>query len=224
MRINPNLQQVGFTSDYHLFHKNIIKYSNRPFKDMLEMNEEIRDRHNQVFDKDSIVFNLGDALLVPRLANSKETDPYYLRQAESLLSTFKGKIFYLPGNHEAQLDLIRRQWKIIPQLYEVSIDDPDAQKGKQSIVLCHYALRTWSRAHHGSWHLYGHSHAGLKNDFGDLMQDYQYTLSMDVGVDANDFYPYLYEDVKVHMSTKTFRAIDHHSARMGGFGGEDLSK
>jgi len=224
MRINPNLQQVGFTSDYHLFHRNIIKYSNRPFSNVLEMNEAIRDRHNATFDKDAVVFNLGDALLLPRERGKKYPSDEDIRLAESLLSTFKGRIHYLPGNHESSLDLIRARWKIMPQLCEVHFEDDDAENGRQSIVLCHYALRTWNKAHHSSWHLYGHSHAGLKNDFGDLMQDYEFTLSMDVGVDTNNFYPYLYEDIKTRMSAKTFRATDHHSARMSNFGGEDLSK
>jgi len=224
MILNPKHQRIGFTSDAHGFHKNIIKYSNRPFKDVMEMNEVIRDRHNQMFDNDDIIFNLGDALLVPRKKGEKYTDPDLLSQAENWIKTFRGRIHYLPGNHESQLSLIRQYWKIMPQLCEVHFEDDDAENGRQSIVLCHYALRTWNKAHHSSWHLYGHSHAGLKNDFGDLMQDYEFTLSMDVGVDTNNFYPYLYEDIKTRMSTKTFRATDHHSARMSNFSGEDLSK
>lgn len=214
MILNPKHQRIGFTSDAHGFHKNIIKYSDRPFNNVAEMNEEIRDRHNSIFDKDDIIFNLGDALLVPRKQGSKETDPVYLAQAENWLKTFNGKIFYLPGNHESQLDLIRRYWKIVPQLYEVTIEDNDANKGRQSIVMCHYALRTWNKAHYGAMHLFGHSHGGLMNDNGESMQNYPYTLSMDVGVDTNDFYPYTYEDVKKHMATKTFRASDHHSSTM----------
>jgi len=223
MTINPKIQQVGWTSDYHLFHKNIIKYSNRPFKNVLEMNEEIRDRHNKVFEKDAIVFNLGDALLIPR-RDGKSNDTDYTRQAESLLSTFNGNVYYLPGNHENHMDLIRRHWRIMPQLYEVRIEDEDTETLRQSIVMCHYALRTWNKAHHGAWHVYGHSHGGLMNDNGEMMQDNPHTLSMDVGVDSNDYYPFLYEDIKAHMATKIFRPTDHHSAKMGGFGGEDLCK
>lgn len=225
MILNPKKQLIGFTSDLHMFHKNVIKYSNRPFQDMLGMNEAIRDRHNSIFDKDAIVFNLGDALLVPRIEGERDTDPRLLKQAEDLIQTFNGKIHYLPGNHESQIDIIRKHWKVVPQIYEVQIEDEDTEKGKQSIVMCHYAFRVWSESHHGSWHVYGHSHAGLKNDFGDLMQDYEFTLSMDVGVDTNNYYPYTYEDIKKHMATKTFRASDHHSAKMSGISGaDDLSK
>lgn len=33
--------KVFFTSDTHFFHKNIIKYCDRPFNDVNEMNEAI---------------------------------------------------------------------------------------------------------------------------------------------------------------------------------------
>lgn len=211
MILNPKQQRIGFTSDWHGWHRNIIKYSDRPFKDVMEMNEAIRDRHNQIFEKDDIIFNLGDALLVPRKQGSRETDPILLAQAEDWLKTFNGKIFYLPGNHESQLDLIRRYWKIVPQLYEVTVEDNDANKGRQSIVMCHYALRTWNKAHHGSWHLWAHSHGSLTSDTGENMKTYKHSLSMDVGVDTNNFFPYTYDDVKQHMSTKIFTSLDHHN-------------
>ena len=49
----------------------------------------------------------------------------------------------------------------------------------QVIVLCHYALRVWDRAHYGSWHLYGHSHGQLPS----------LGLSLDVGVDCHGYRP-----------------------------------
>ena len=49
-----------FTSDYHLSHTNVIKYDNRPFSSIEEMNEFIIDRQNTlVDDKDNFYF-LGD--------------------------------------------------------------------------------------------------------------------------------------------------------------------
>lgn len=224
MILNPKQQRIGFTSDLHAYHNNIIKYSHRPFKSADEMNEVIRDRHNSMFDKDDIIFNIGDGLLVPKDRATKRIDPIKLAQAEDWIKTFNGRIFYLPGNHEQQINLIRRHWRIMPQYFEIFVKDDDAKHGEQMIALFHYACRTWNKAHHGSWHLYGHSHGGLVDDNGNLMQDSKYSLSMDVGVDTNDYYPYLYEEIKLKMSTKIFRPSDHHSAKMGDFGGEDLSK
>jgi len=49
-----------FTSDYHFFHTNIIKYENRPFKNVEEMNETIIKKHNERVKEDDLVYFLGD--------------------------------------------------------------------------------------------------------------------------------------------------------------------
>ena len=39
LRFDMSVQNVWFTSDLHLHHKNVIKYSKRPFQDIDQMNE-----------------------------------------------------------------------------------------------------------------------------------------------------------------------------------------
>lgn len=205
LSLDLNNQNIGFTSDLHCFHKNIIKFSNRGFNNVLEMNEALRDNHNKIFNKNDIIFNLGDMALIPKSDQNKEDT---IKKLDSLLSTFNGKIYYIPGNHEKQLGVIKRHWTVLPQLFEVEIKEQDI---KQLIILCHYALRVWNASHYGSWHLFAHSHGTLKSDTNENMQEYKKTLSMDVGVDTNNFYPYTYDDIKNHMKTKTFSPIDHHN-------------
>jgi calcineurin-like phosphoesterase family protein len=60
------------------------------------------------------------------------------------------------------------------------------------VVACHYAMRTWPRSHHGSIQLYGHSHGKLKGE----------TNQMDVGVDANKFYPISFIQVIERLNLK----------------------
>lgn len=38
----------------------------------------------------------------------------------------------------------------------------EIKEGKQLVVLCHYPMYSWNKAHHGSIHLYGHTHAVLR--------------------------------------------------------------
>ena len=170
------------------------------------MDEAILAKHNAVCDDDTIVFFLGDAAFPSKHSSQRD---YQVLQ--NFLNSFKGRIFYLAGNHEDAMRYMNLNWTVLPQLTEITVLDDSAEKGRRNIVMCHYALRTWNKAHYGSWHLYGHSHGGLKNDFGNMMQDYEFTLSMDVGIDCNNYSPFTYEQVKDHMSKKTFRAVDHHA-------------
>ena len=54
---------VYFIADLHLGHANIIKYCDRPFKDVDEMNEVIIRNWNNTVGKDDKVFLLGDFAL-----------------------------------------------------------------------------------------------------------------------------------------------------------------
>jgi calcineurin-like phosphoesterase family protein len=69
----------------------------------------------------------------------------------------------------------------------------DEYGNKRTIVLCHYAMRSWPLSHYASWHLFGHHHGRLES----------YGLSFDCGVDANNYYPVSLEKVEKRMSRLT---------------------
>ncbi len=49
-----------FIADTHFFHKNIIDYENRPFKDLDEMTKHLIKQWNNTVKKEDRVFHLGD--------------------------------------------------------------------------------------------------------------------------------------------------------------------
>ena len=57
------MPSIWFTSDTHFSHCNIIKYCNRPFKDVDEMNKILIQNWNNVVRPDDIVWHLGDFAL-----------------------------------------------------------------------------------------------------------------------------------------------------------------
>ena len=72
-----------------------------------------------------------------------------------------------------------------------------------SIICCHFAMLTWHKMHHGTWHLHGHSH-------GSLVYPHEARIH-DVGVDANNLRPISYEEVHEIMRDKRFTVVDHHA-------------
>ena len=49
-----------FIADTHFNHKNILKYCNRPFSNVKEMNEKLIENWNNTVKKDDVVYMLGD--------------------------------------------------------------------------------------------------------------------------------------------------------------------
>jgi calcineurin-like phosphoesterase family protein len=186
MSDTPN---IWFSSDFHLGHKNIIKYSNRPFVHVTEMNETIIDNWNAKVKNDEVAYFLGDFCF----GSEKEVGNYLRRM--------NGYIKILFGNHDKALRKFADNG-----VYSEKIEFLDEYKeikiGDQHITLCHYALRVFNRSHHGAWALYGHSHGTLPDD--------PHTLSIDVGVDVHNFFPISFEEIKKIMGKKSFKPIDHH--------------
>ncbi len=175
---------IYFTADLHLGHANIIKYCNRPFANVQEMDEAIITRWNETVGPTDQVYILGDLTLGQ------------YTEAVNYLCKLSGAIYMQPGSHDRWLDQQAASWPehvtVIPPLY--SLETPTEIAPKHSpgfpllIVLCHYAMRRWDRSHYGSLHLFGHSHGGLgRQPIG---------RSMDIGVDCWDFRPVSLETVK----------------------------
>ncbi len=179
-------KKVWFTSDYHLFHENVIKFDNRPFSSIEEMHRVIRENHNSVVGQEDIVVYLGDLAFTsnPQLA---------LKFLESLNGTF----ILVRGNHDKLLQeyAFRNSSLLILDLLEITMGPTD------HFICCHYPLLVWNRSHHGSFHVFGHVHGHLPEQPG---------RSMDVGIMNNNFFPFSAEEVKQKLLKKQPYAPDVH--------------
>jgi len=126
-----------FTADQHLYHKNVIKYCNRPFNNVEEMSETIISNHNEVVNKNDTVIHAGDFTFV----NNRQ-------DVQKIIDRLNGTNIFLKGCHDRWLPNNN------PQIWRKTIN-------KQYIVVCHYNMRTWPRSHYGSWQLFAHSHGTL---------------------------------------------------------------
>lgn len=172
---------IFLTSDIHFNHVNILKYCNRPFKDVSEMNEVIIRNFNSVVHSTDTVYHLGDFCF--GIHND-------LSIVENFIRRLNGNWIFIEGNHDKHLKKVVQTHKIYEFNYK-----------KTPVTLCHFAMKLWNHSHHGSIHCYGHSHGTLKED--------QYK-SMDVGVDTHNYFPWHMDEVMARMEKKTVHKIDHH--------------
>lgn len=166
---SKNYRNIWFSADYHIGHTNIIKYANRPYKEVEEMDEAIIENFDKYVGKNDIIFFLGDIAFGDDLA--RRTLCLMLKKAE---------VHFILGNHDSRyLKTINSLATSVNTLLDIEIDG-------HPITLCHYAMRIWNKSHFDAYQLFGHSH-GLLQPHGK-----QY----DVGVDNNKYMPVSYETVK----------------------------
>ena len=181
MNFKFNAEHTFFTSDTHFNHANIIKFCNRPFKDVEQMNDVMIANWNSVISKDDTVFHLGDFCLGSAAEWTK------------ILDRLNGKIYLIMGNH----DLKNIRQGFISRFEHVAMQ-MRIEIGKKRIYLCHYPFLCFEGSYKDDvWQLFGHVHTRRSNsgiDAGRLQ--YLYPTQYDVGVDNNNFTPVSFGQVK----------------------------
>lgn len=168
-----------FCSDSHISHVNSIPYCNRPFKDIVEMNDEIVRRWNSVVSPEDTVYHLGDVAFGS------------VKTAEEVLFRLNGKIVLVAGNHDRRLkktDALRARFEIIVDYYELKVPEE-----RENIVLSHFPFAVWNSSHHGALHFHGHCHSTPDRAPTGT------SLRCDVGMDNFDFTPRTLAEIRERM-------------------------
>ncbi len=136
---------IFITSDLHFEHSNIIRYSNRPFADVNEMNNALIENWNKVVSPRDTVLCLGDFMM-------SEKSPRYFTQQ------LNGHIHLIKGNHDkfdtSCFASVRSMWRY--------------KYHGLSIFLIHYPMLSWP----GDIHLFGHVHSGPHKPLAGQMNSY----------------------------------------------------
>lgn len=179
------------TSDLHFGHTNIIEYSNRPYANVEQMNDDLVRRWNERVADNDEVWVLGDICL-GRLEIS-------LMWVEQL----KGIKHLVPGNHDRMFKCHGTKYAHACQKYLdagfADVLDPiiRVKLPSRDVLACHFPYAGDSREGHedrfqdyrpadlGSYLLHGHTHGRWRKN----------GRMIDVGVDAWGGYPVSFDEV-----------------------------
>ena len=164
---------IYFTSDLHFGHAAIIRMRNRPFAGADEMNAALVRNYNAVVHQNDTCYILGDVAY----KQSKE-------ETERLVRRLNGRKILIRGNHDGGID---------ESLFDHVRDFETISVSESVFALMHYPLLSWPREYRGSFMLHGHIHSGPEYNEQNRAAG---ILRYDVGVDANNFCPVSFEQIR----------------------------
>lgn len=191
---------IWFTSDTHFCHESIIRFCNRPFASVEEMNQAIVDKWNSIVGPDDTVFHLGDFCFGGSAS------------WEWILQRLNGHIHLIVGNH----DVKNLRQGYMKYFESVSFQAQIEVEG-QSIYLNHYPFLTYGGIYRKDpvWQLFGHVHSQNGQGGADSGRlQYLLPTQYDVGVDNNNYMPISFEQVKRIMISKKARFSEQKNEEM----------
>ena len=145
------MNDIFYTADIHLGHKNIIRLDERPFSHIEEMNEVLIDNINNRVGTRDILKIVGDV--------SFTIGPEEIRK--HLLRIKCKNIILIEGNHD---DVIIKNFHshflgIFKEVHEME----RVKKDKNWITSCHFPMISWMGKNNGGINVYGHVHTKDEN-------------------------------------------------------------
>jgi calcineurin-like phosphoesterase family protein len=170
-----------FTSDYHFGHKNVLRHDSRPFPDIDTHDEALIENHNKVVKNGDQVYLIGDLAY----RNTKTIEGYVKR--------LNGTLHFIRGNHDD-----KGAWKY-RNLFASANEALYLRLNDERMYMSHYSMRVWRNSHHGSWHLFGHSHGQMGTcpccHAGE-------GKVLDVWVGGHNYTPWHFDEIREYMKAR----------------------
>lgn len=193
---------VYVSADWHIDHKNILKYCNRPFYTVKDHDNHIVAAINKCVQPGDTLYFLGDMLF----ANEK----YYEQNLVDLLNNINCRdIRWCRGNHDPNLYRMNHLKYSADSLLD-AFDYKEVNVNNKFVVMSHYAFVTWNKSHRGAYHFYGHTHSTMEDE---LDIKFPGRLSMDVGIDnakkiLGEYRPFELSEATKYLDEKRARIND----------------
>lgn len=168
---------IYYTSDLHIGHKAAIRFDERPFVDIEDMEKEIIRRWNEKVTAEDDVYILGDIFY------------RYKGKPADFLRQLNGRLHLITGNHDYA---ILKDEEALSCFADVNHLRMIIDNGRR-VVMCHYPLITWNMKHFGSYHVYGHVHRSISEEVLFMMKQEK---AFNAGCMINDYVPCTLEELE----------------------------
>lgn len=165
-----------YISDLHFGHANVIKFDERPFVDVDEMDRVMIERWNEIVGDNDDVYVVGDFCY-----RSGHVAEWYLAK-------LKGRKHLVVGNHD---------WHTLQNGKAVSmfasVDSMlEVEDCGRMIVLCHYPMAEWRNSMRTTWHVYGniHNRRGMTYEFMRTLD-----RALNAGAPVNGYRPVSFDEL-----------------------------
>lgn len=188
--------KIFFTSDTHWGHNSIIKFCDRPFKNIEEMNEKLIENWNKKVPKDGLVFHLGDFAWGGGYNEWK-----------NVRERLNGDIILIKGNH----DLKNLSEKAEKELFKYSTWQMLIEVEGRKVLLNHYPFLCYAGIYRNPkdlvYSLYGHVHSGPDKKGLDIPRlVHTYPTQYDVGVDNNNYEPISWAELNLKIQKQLLKS------------------
>lgn len=160
---------IFVTADLHFGHKNIIKYENRPYETIEQMDEDLIKKWNETVKKNDTIYILGDFSW------------YKGEKTNEILKQLNGTKILIIGNHDGNF---LKDKNFDTSLFEEIKYYKEIKHNKKTYILFHYPIVEHNGKMYGNIHLYGHIHSMNLELEKSLMP-----LAFNVGIDRNKYRP-----------------------------------
>lgn len=195
------MSKIFVTSDTHWHHSNLCTGTTlwkepencRNFNTVEEHDGLLLENINSAIQPEDTLFHLGDFTV------GSKSGPLKLNKSEAYVY-FRNKInckniIYIRGNHSLKKQELRELG-----IFSSVHDYLEITYNKKLICMFHYPIHSWIEMAKGSFHLFAHEHSGRRRG-----------RSMDVGLDGNNFKPWLLDDVIELLKQQPSLKEGHHN-------------
>jgi len=150
------MQNIYYIADAHIGHQNVIRFDQRPFSSIEEMEEKLINNWNSVVGKNDIVYVLGDFIW------------YRESKWKLILEQLKGQIVLIRGNHDP------KEFTAETKNYFVDIKDyKEIDDNGRKVIMCHYPIPFYKNDYCEDYYmLYGHVHNTFENTELETLRSY----------------------------------------------------